>query len=72
MIDEAALASTRFEPVAIELRYRPPRAGIDPEGLASSAMVSAGWPPISLSRARRAGSMSKPLTAMPAFSSRWA
>lgn len=36
MIDEAALTSTRYEPVAIELKYRPPHATIDPDR-------DAGW-----------------------------
>src|SRR5665647_2675905 len=39
-------------------------------GAASSAIVSAGRPPISASRARRAGSTSKPVTGMPASSRR--
>ena len=36
MIDHSALTATRYEPVAIELRYQPPRAGIDPD-------TSLGW-----------------------------
>jgi ATP-binding cassette subfamily B protein len=36
MIDEGALTSTRYEPVAIELKYRPPHATIDPDH-------SGGW-----------------------------
>ena len=36
MIDEAALKGTRYEPVAIDLEYRPPQATIDPNR-------DAGW-----------------------------
>ena len=36
MIDQSALTATRYEPVAIDLRYRPPRAAIDPD-------KSLGW-----------------------------
>ena len=41
-------------------------------GAASSAMLFTARPPISFSRARRAGSMSKPTTGIPASSSRLA
>ena len=36
MIDEVALRATRFEPVALELRYVPPRATVHPD-------TSLGW-----------------------------